>query len=50
VEVFAPAREIDPDYAKALKIAVNSGVEVIAMLAKVTPEKIELLKKIPFEI
>jgi sugar fermentation stimulation protein A len=50
VEVFAPAREIDPDYAKALKIAVNSGVEVIVMQAKVTPEKIELLKKIPFEI
>lgn len=50
VEIFAPAREIDPNYAKALKIAVNSGVEVIAMLAKVTPEKIELLKKIPFEI
>jgi sugar fermentation stimulation protein A len=49
-EVFAPAIEIDPEYAEALKVAVNAGVEVIAMQAKVTPEKIELVRKIPFEI
>ena len=49
VEIFAPAIEIDPDYAKALKLAVNAGVEVIAMQAKVTPEKIELVKRLPFE-
>lgn len=50
VEVFGPATKIDPDYAKALKMAVNAGVEVIAMQAKVTPEKIELVRKIPIEI
>ncbi|MGC9353571.1 MAG: DNA/RNA nuclease SfsA [Mariniphaga sp.] len=50
VEIFAPAKEIDPDYAKALKDAVSEGVEVIAMQAKVTPEKIELVKKLPVEI
>jgi len=50
VEVFAPAKEIDPDYAKILKQAVNSGVEVIAMLAIVTPDKIELTAKLPVEI
>lgn len=50
VEIFAPAKEIDPDYAKALKLAFNSGVEVIVMQAKVTPEKIELVRKIPAEI
>jgi sugar fermentation stimulation protein A len=50
VEIFAPAVEIDPEYAKALKIAVDAGVEVIAMQAIVTPEKIELLLEIPFEI
>ena len=49
VEIFAPATEIDPDYAKALKLAMNAGVEVIAIQAKVTPEKIELVKKLPFE-
>ena len=50
VEIFAPAKEIDPDYAKALKLAFNSGVEVIVMQVKVTPEKIELVRKIPAEI
>ncbi|NQU54525.1 MAG: DNA/RNA nuclease SfsA [Bacteroidetes bacterium] len=50
VEVFAAASEIDPDYAKFLKEAVEAGVEVIPMQATVTPEKIELVKKLPFEI
>lgn len=50
VEIFAPASEIDVKYAELLKEAVNAGVEVIPMQAKVTPEKIELVKKLPFEI
>ncbi len=50
VEIFAPATDIDPKYAELLKEAVNAGVEVIPMQAKVTPEKIELVKKLPFEI
>lgn len=50
VEIFAPAAEIDPNYAAALKVAVLADVEVIAMQAKVTPEKIELIKKLPVEI
>jgi sugar fermentation stimulation protein A len=50
VEIFAPAIEIDPKYAELLKNAVNAGVEVIPMQAKVTPEKIELVKKLPFDI
>ena len=50
VEIFAPAAEIDAKYAEILKEAVSAGVEVIPMQAKVTPEKIELIKKLPFEI
>jgi len=50
VEIFAPAAKIDPDYANALKEAVSQGVEVIVMQAKVSPEKIELVKKLPMEI
>ncbi|SHI87072.1 sugar fermentation stimulation protein A [Tangfeifania diversioriginum] len=50
VEIFAPAREIDPGYSNMLKKAVEAGVEVIPMQAKVSPEKIELVKKLPFEI
>ena len=49
-EIFAPAIEIDPEYAKALKLAVIAGVEVIAMQAKVTPEKIEMVRKLSVEI
>ena len=49
-EVFAPAKEIDPAYAKALKLAVEAGVEVIVMQANVSPEKIALTKKLPVEI
>lgn len=50
VEVFAPAKEIDPDYAKALKNAMEEGVEVIVMQAKVTPESIKLVQQLPVEI
>lgn len=50
VEVFAPAIEIDPDYAKALKLAVNAGVEVIAMQVNVSPSAITFSKILPVEI
>jgi sugar fermentation stimulation protein A len=50
VEVFAPAKEIDPNYSKVLKQAVDAGVEVIAILANVFPDKIELFQKLPVEI
>jgi sugar fermentation stimulation protein A len=50
VNIFSSAKEIDPEYAKALKIAVESGVEVIPIQAKVSPDKIELFKELPFEM
>lgn len=50
VEVFAPAWEIDPVYSETLKRAVDSGVEVIPVMAKVTPETIELGEILPLEI
>jgi len=50
VEVFAPAREIDPEYARVLKQAVNAGVEVFVLQVEVTPEGIYLKKKLPVEI
>ena len=50
VEVFAPAIEIDPDYAKAFKLAVDAGVEVIVLQVEVTPEGIYMKKKLPVEI
>jgi len=47
VSVFAPAFEIDPNYADALRKAVESGVEVFAYQAEVKPEGIELVKRLP---
>jgi sugar fermentation stimulation protein A len=50
VDTFAPAKEIDPEYAKTLKKAYEKGVEIIPILAKVSPEKIELVKELPFKL
>ncbi len=50
VEIFSTAKQIDPEYSKALKIAYNKGVEIIPLQVKVTPENIELVKEIPFEL
>lgn len=48
VHRFGPAREIDPAYADALEKAVTAGVEVIPVQAEVSPEKIEIVRELPF--
>lgn len=50
VKTFAPAKDIDPEYANTLIKAFNKGVEIIPMQAKVTPQKIELIKELPFQL
>lgn len=50
VEKFGLAKEIDPDYAATLKKAYKAGVEIIPVQAKVTPEEIEIVKELTFEI
>lgn len=50
VEVFAPAKEIDPDYALALKRAYQSGVEIIPVQAEVRPTGIEIIRKLSFHL
>ncbi|HPF52007.1 MAG TPA: DNA/RNA nuclease SfsA [Draconibacterium sp.] len=47
VEIFAPAVQIDPNYAHTLQEAMSAGVEVIPIQALVTPEEIRLAKKLP---
>jgi len=44
----APAKEIDPEYAKAVKSAVKNGVEILAYQTTITPKGIQIKKKIPF--
>jgi len=50
VERFGPADEIDPEYGKALREAYRKGVEIIPMQAEVTPDGIELIRKLDFEL
>jgi len=50
VNVFSPAEEIDPDYAKALREAAKAGVEIIAMEARVSPEGIELVRELEVKL
>lgn len=42
-----PADEIDPDYGRALRHAIASGVEVMAYRARVNPKGIRLEKPVP---
>lgn len=50
VEFFGPAVDIDPDYSEMLRKAAESGVEIIAMQAKVTPDSIEFVRKLPVQL
>jgi sugar fermentation stimulation protein A len=50
VDRFGPADDIDPEYGKALREAYREGVEIIPMQAEVTPEGIELVRKLDFEL
>ena len=42
ITCVAPAAHIDPEYAKLLKIAVLSGVEVLAYCCEISPTEINL--------
>ncbi|MGE0021249.1 MAG: DNA/RNA nuclease SfsA [Draconibacterium sp.] len=50
VDVFGAAVNIDPDYSEMLIKAAESGVEIIAMQAKVTPDSIEFVRKLPVQL
>ena len=47
---FAPARAIDPTYGEALARACRSGVLALAYQARVTPEGIEVVGRLPVEL
>jgi sugar fermentation stimulation protein A len=42
-----PADGIDYEYGQTLREAIAAGVEVLAYRAKVTPEEIRVVKRIP---
>lgn len=47
---FRPAEHIDPLYAATLRKAKEKGVMVLAYQAEVSPEKIEVIRKLPIEL
>lgn len=50
VEIFGPAWDIDPEYSKTLIRAFENGVEIIPIVAEVSPTEIKLLKEIEFDL
>jgi sugar fermentation stimulation protein A len=50
IKVFGPANDIDPEYAKTLSEAFRQGVEIIPLQVKVSPEKIEIVRELAFEL
>ena len=50
VSKFSTANEIDPEYGQALLKAIENGVEVLVVQAKVTPEEISLQHLLPIEL
>jgi len=50
VERFAPAADIDPEYARTLRRAVRAGVEVLAYAARVEPKRFELARRLPVDL
>ncbi len=50
VNCFGPATHIDSDYSKLLKKAVNQGIEIIALQARVTPQGIEIAGELPVDL
>ena len=50
IDTFGPAWDIDPDYAKALVKAHDHGVEIIPLIANVSPTVIEINREIKFDL
>ncbi|UFS70558.1 DNA/RNA nuclease SfsA [Geomonas sp. RF6] len=47
---FSPAAAIDPEYALLLRVAADSGVELLAYQALVTPGEIRLVRSLPVSL
>ncbi|MBL4617594.1 MAG: DNA/RNA nuclease SfsA [Robiginitomaculum sp.] len=47
---FSPADDIDPEYAKALAVAQNAGVEIIAMACNINAQENYITHEIPVQL
>ncbi len=50
VDIFGPAADIDPVYAQLLREADAQGVEIIPMQAVVSPQGIDLIRLLPYDL
>lgn len=50
VEIFGPAWDIDKLYAQTLVKAFHAGIEIIPLIARVSPESIQIQKEISFDL
>lgn len=48
--IFKPADHIDPDYGRALRQAFAQGVKILPYLAEVSPQKIEITRRVEFSL
>ncbi len=50
IELFRPAAEIDPLYAKTLLYAMENGVEALAYSVAISPQEISLVRPVPIKM
>ncbi len=46
-QVFAPAADIDPEYARILREVLGAGVEPLAYQTETTPEECKVIRRLP---
>lgn len=50
VNKFHPAADIDPEYARLLKLAKDNGVEILVYQCSLSPKEIKINKSIPWSL
>lgn len=50
IQEVAPARAIDPEYSKLLRLAANSGVEVLAFGCAISPTELRINQTLPVRL
>ena len=47
---FSPASDIDPEYARLLKLAHKAGVEIYPYQCRINTSEVKVYKKLPFTL
>jgi sugar fermentation stimulation protein A len=49
-QIFRPAAEVDPAYARELAASAQEGVRILVLQEKIAPPEITLASTLPFEL